>query len=48
MQGHRYSKRDFLETEDLDLSWITDKWRKLITGKTTRQSKVEVVNRRFF
>ena len=45
---HQYSKREFLETSELDLSWITDKWRKLVTGKTTRQSKVEVVNRRFF
>jgi len=33
LQRHRFSKKDFLETSELDLSWITDKWRKLITGK---------------
>jgi len=45
---HRYSKRESLDTSELDLSWMTDKWRKLVTGKTTRQNKVELVNRRFF
>lgn len=45
---HQYSKRELLETSELNLSWITNKWRKLVTGKTTRQGKVEVVNRRFF
>jgi len=48
MRQHQFAKREFLETEGLDLSWIPDKWRKLVTGKTTRQSKVEIVNRRFF
>jgi len=45
---HQFTKREFLETAELDISWIPDKWRKLVTGKTTRQSKVETVNRRFF
>jgi len=48
IRQHQFTKREFLETEHLDLSWITDKWRKLVTGKTTRQSKVKLVNRRFF
>lgn len=48
IRQHQFAKREFLETKELDLSWIPDKWRKLVTGKTTRQSKVEIVNRRFF
>ncbi|MFK7982150.1 MAG: Tn3 family transposase [Saprospiraceae bacterium] len=48
LRHHQFTKKEFLETEELDLSWISDKWRKLVTRKTTRQSKVALVNRRFF
>ena len=48
LRHYQFAKKESLETEELDLSWISDKWRKLVTGKTTRESKVEIVNRRFF
>lgn len=48
IQQHQFTKKELLSTETLDLGWISDKWRKLVTGKTTRQSKVGQVNRRFF
>lgn len=48
LRHHQFTKKEFLETKELDVSWISDKWRKLVTGKTTKQSKVEIVNRRFF
>ena len=48
LKQHQYSRREFLETEHLQLNWITDKWRKLVTGKTIKQAKTEQVNRRYF
>ena len=48
LKQHQYSRKEFLETRHLELNWITDKWRKLVTGKTIKQPKTEQVNRRYF
>ena len=48
MMDHRHTRREYLDTSSLDMSWIPDKWRKLVTGKTIRETEVERVHRRFF
>lgn len=48
LMDHHHSRREYLDTSSLDMSWIPEKWRKLATGKTVKASKVEKVPRRFF
>jgi hypothetical protein len=50
LRTHRTSKRDWLDlrTAPLDLSWVPDKWWKLVTGTTVRTRTPLQVNRRHF
>jgi hypothetical protein len=50
LRTHRTSKRDWLglRTTPLDLSWVPDKWWKLVTGTTVRTRTALRVNRRHF
>jgi len=48
LRKYQFAKKERLETKDLNLGWITTKWRKLVTGKTTKQITVESVNRIYF
>lgn len=45
---HRYGRKPILQTEELDLKWIPERWRKPVTGTSTKQDTVEKVNSRFF
>ena len=47
---NRYSRKATLsiENEKLNLSWLPDKWRKLVTGKTSASSSVKEVYRLYF
>lgn len=47
---HRNSRKATLsiEAEKLDLSWLPDKWRKLVTGKTSGSASVKAVDRLYF
>jgi len=50
LRTHRTTKRDWLDlsTTPLDLSWVPDKWWKLLTGTTVRTRTPHRVNRRHF
>jgi TnpA family transposase len=50
LRTHRTSKRDWLDLSatSLDLSWIADKWWKMVTGTTVRMPTSPTVNRRHF
>lgn len=50
LRTHRTSKRDWLDLRStpLDLSWVPDKWWKLVTGTTVRTRTPLQVNRRHF
>ena len=52
LMRHRQSKRDTLDIngEDgmLDLSWVPEKWWKLVTGSSNRNAAIEAVDRRQF
>ena len=53
IMGHRRSRKPTLDAvnakgEPLDLSWIPDKWLKLVTGKTTRNRNNTEVHRKYF
>src|SRR6266850_4434364 len=50
LRQHRTSKRDWVDLSPtpLDLSWVPDKWWKLVTGTTVRTRRPQWVNRRHF
>jgi len=50
IKKHRNSRKEWLDCTDsnLNLSWVTDRWRKLITGKTTTKTEVNQVHRKYF
>ncbi len=51
LQEHKTSKRDSLELgsdQFIDLSWIPEKWRKLVTGSANQRDRVIRVDRRHF
>ena len=37
-----------IENENLNLSWVPDKWRKLITGRVSASASVKEINRLYF
>lgn len=50
---HRHSRKRTLNTVDdlgepLDLTWIPEKWLKLVTGKATRSNTTTQVHRKYF
>jgi TnpA family transposase len=48
VRQHRQSKADWLDASSLDLSWVPDKWWKLISGKTSKTKGATQVARRHF
>lgn len=46
--SHQASRREWLENDSLDLSWLSEKWWKHVTGKTGRISVPELINRKYF
>ena len=52
LMRHRQSKRDALDIEGedgtLDLSWVPEKWWKLVTGSANRNAVTKTVDRRQF
>lgn len=50
LRTHRTKKRDWLDLSPtpLDLSWVSDKWWKLVTGTTVRTRTPSQVQRRHF
>jgi hypothetical protein len=50
LRTHRTTKRDWLDlsTTPFDLSWVSDKWWRLVTGTTVRTRTTHRVNRRHF
>ena len=50
IKKHRNSRKEWLDcaNSNLNLNWITDRWRKLVTGKTTANTEVNQVHRKYF
>lgn len=50
MQAHRNSHKDRLDiaSSDLDLTWLPEKWRKLIIGKETTETNTITIHRKYF
>ncbi len=53
--SHRNSRKEWIPILDkqsgellLDLDWIPDKWRKLVTGKTSKGNTITEVHRKYF
>ena len=50
IKKHRNSRKEWLDCTDsnLNLNLVTDKWRKLVTGKTTANAEVKQVHKKYF
>jgi len=55
VRRYRHHRKEWIplpiqETDSavLNLDWMPDKWRKLVTGKVSRESKVERLHRKYF
>ncbi len=48
VRQQRQSRKEYLPADGLDVSWIPEKWRKLVTGKTTARQSVAEVHRKYF
>jgi len=48
VRRHRHSRKDYLPAENIDVSWISEKWRRLVTGKSLQQRSCDEVHRKYF